>query len=111
MKKLLGIVVLGLLLSSNAYAKKIKLVCVDNEEDAVFNIKINTSNKTVIVDGRTESIKITEDEFVECNEKTNVPFILLGHVTKGKVVIDDEHYGFINEFKEKFDLALEKRLV
>ena len=63
MKKLLGIVVLGLLLSSNAYAKKIKLVCVDNEEDAVFNIKINTSNKTVIVDGRTESIKITEDEF------------------------------------------------
>ena len=52
-----------------------------------------------------------EDEFVECIEKTNVPFILLGHVTKGKVVIDDEHYGFINEFKEKFDLALEKRLV
>ena len=51
-----------------------------------------------------------EDEFIECIEKTNVPFILLGHVTKGKVVIDDEHYGFINEFKEKFDSALEKRL-
>ena len=51
-----------------------------------------------------------EDEFIECIEKTNVPFILLGHVTKGKVVIDDDHYGFINEFKEKFDSALEKRL-
>ena len=52
-----------------------------------------------------------EDEFIECIEKTNVPFILLGHVTKGKVVIDDEHYGFINEFKEKFDSALENRLL
>ena len=51
-----------------------------------------------------------EDEFIECVEQTSVPFILLGHVTKGKVVIDDEHYGFINEFKDKFDCALEKRL-
>ena len=52
-----------------------------------------------------------EDEFIECIEKTTVPFILLGHVTKGKVVIDDEHFGFITEFKEKFDSALENRLL
>jgi phosphoribosylformylglycinamidine synthase len=31
-------------------------------------------------------------------------------VTKGKFVVDDEHYGFCNEFKDIFDNALGQKL-
>jgi len=39
-----------------------------------------------------------------------VPYTLLGHVTKGKMCVDDEHYGFVDEIKELYDTALEKAL-
>jgi phosphoribosylformylglycinamidine synthase len=39
-----------------------------------------------------------------------VSYTLLGHVTKGKMMVDDEHYGFIAEAKEIFDNALGKKL-
>ena len=52
----------------------------------------------------------TEDEFLEFMMNTNVPFTLLGHVTKGKMVVDDEHYFFVNEIQEVYDNALGKRL-
>jgi len=52
----------------------------------------------------------TEDEFLDFMIECGVPFTLIGHVTKGKMVVDDKHYGFINEAKEKFDNALAKRL-
>jgi phosphoribosylformylglycinamidine synthase len=31
---------------------------------------------------------------------------LLGHVTKGKLQIDEQHYGFITEAKAIYDNAL-----
>ncbi len=51
-----------------------------------------------------------EDAFIEFMSTLDVPSTLLGHVTKGKLVIDGEHYGFIDEVKEKFNNALEIRL-
>ena len=30
---------------------------------------------------------------------SEIDFTLLGHVTKGKIQIDGEHFGFINETK------------
>lgn len=51
-----------------------------------------------------------EDEFLERMMKVNVSYTLLGHVTKGKMMIDDEHYGFINEAKTLFNQALAKHL-
>ena len=51
-----------------------------------------------------------EDDLIDFLLESKVPFILLGHVTKGKMVIDDQHFGFIDEAKNKFDTALEKRL-
>lgn len=51
-----------------------------------------------------------EDEFIEYLATIDVPSTLLGHVTKGKLVVDGEHFGFVNEAKELFDNALEKRL-
>lgn len=51
-----------------------------------------------------------EDEFIEFMMNQNVPYTLLGHVTKGKVCVDDEQWGFINEMKEVYDSALGKKL-
>lgn len=51
-----------------------------------------------------------EDEFLEFMMNSGVPFTLLGHVTKGKMVVDDEHFFFVDEIKEVYDNALAKRL-
>jgi len=48
-----------------------------------------------------------EDDFIEEMMKQKVPYTLLGHVTKGKMCVDDEHYGFVNEIKDVYDNALE----
>jgi phosphoribosylformylglycinamidine synthase II len=47
-----------------------------------------------------------EDGFLEAMIKQSVPYTLLGHVTKGKICVDDEHYGFVDEMKDIFDNAL-----
>jgi phosphoribosylformylglycinamidine synthase len=49
-------------------------------------------------------------EFIERMAESNVSFTLLGHVTKGKLMIDDEHFGFIQEAKGLYDNALAKHL-
>jgi len=51
-----------------------------------------------------------EDAFIEHMMNQKVPYTLLGHVTKGKMCVDDEHYGFVDEIKELYDTALEKAL-
>lgn len=35
-----------------------------------------------------------EEDFIERMMKSEISFTLLGHVTQGKMVVDDEHYGF-----------------
>jgi phosphoribosylformylglycinamidine synthase II len=52
----------------------------------------------------------SEDEFIERMAESNVSFTLLGHVTKGKMMIDDEHFGFIQEAKALYDNALAKHI-
>jgi phosphoribosylformylglycinamidine (FGAM) synthase-like enzyme len=51
-----------------------------------------------------------EEDFIEYMIATGVNFTLLGHVTKGKFVVDDEHFGFCNEIKDIFDNALAQKL-
>lgn len=51
-----------------------------------------------------------EDEFLEAMMESGVSFTLLGHVTKGKMMIDDEHYGFITEAKKVYTEALGKQI-
>ncbi len=58
-------------------------------------------------------VSLSEDQeegFIEFMLTTGVNFTLLGHVTKGKFVIDDEHYGFCHEAKDIFDNALAMKL-
>ncbi len=52
-----------------------------------------------------------EAEFIEYMALQKVPFTLLGHVTKGKLVIDDTHYGFITEAKDVYDNALGNKIM
>ena len=51
-----------------------------------------------------------EEAFIEFMMSTNVTYTLLGHVTKGKFMIDEEHYGFCAEAKDIYDNALETYL-
>ncbi len=54
-------------------------------------------------------VSVTEEQvedFVEYMVATRVNITLLGHVTKGKLQIDEQHYGFIAEAKAIYDNAL-----
>jgi len=51
-----------------------------------------------------------EDDFLEKMMSSGRKFTLLGHVTKGKMMVDDEHFGFISEAKDIFYSALAKHL-
>ncbi|MGM0477751.1 MAG: phosphoribosylformylglycinamidine synthase subunit PurL [Bacteroidota bacterium] len=51
-----------------------------------------------------------EDAFIEFMMNQKVSYTLLGHVTQGKMVVDDEHFGFVQEAKEIYNNALGKRL-
>lgn len=54
-------------------------------------------------------VSVTEEQeeaFVEYMVSSGVNMTLLGHVTKGKLQIDEQHYGFITEAKAIYDNAL-----
>ena len=51
-----------------------------------------------------------EEDFIEFMMAASAPFTLLGHVTKGKLMVDDEHFGFVTEAKELFNNALGQRI-
>ena len=51
-----------------------------------------------------------EEAFIEFMMGTQIAYTLLGHVTKGKFMIDEEHYGFCHEAKDIYDNALETYL-
>ena len=51
-----------------------------------------------------------EDQFLDFTDEMGVNCTILGHVTKGKMHIDGEHFGFINEAKNTYDTSLEKRI-
>jgi phosphoribosylformylglycinamidine synthase len=56
-------------------------------------------------------VSVTEEQeemFLEYTVNSGVNITLLGHVTKGKMQIDEEHFGFITEAKHLFDTALGK---
>ena len=50
----------------------------------------------------------SEDAFLDLMKKSNVPFTLIGHVTKGEIRVDDRSFGELSEFKEIFDNSLAK---
>ena len=58
-------------------------------------------------------VTVTEEQeelFLEYMVETGVNLTLLGHVTKGKLQVDELPYGFISEAKDIYDNALAKHL-
>ena len=51
-----------------------------------------------------------EDQFIDEMKKSELPFTLLGHVTKGEIRIDELSYGHVSEFKDLYDHALSRHL-
>ena len=51
-----------------------------------------------------------EDAFLDTLKDINVPFVLLGHVTRGEIRVDDKVFGNIKEYKMLYDNALEDKL-
>ncbi len=51
-----------------------------------------------------------EDDFVDFMMNQKVPFITLGHVTKGELRIDDVSYGFIKDYTLLYHQAIEQIL-
>ena len=47
-----------------------------------------------------------EDDFLDLMRLSKVPFILLGHITKGKLMVDDEPFGFIDDAKAIYEGAI-----
>ncbi|MBL7984446.1 MAG: phosphoribosylformylglycinamidine synthase subunit PurL [Flavobacteriales bacterium] len=47
-----------------------------------------------------------ETDFLDLMRTSRVPFILLGHVTKGKLVVDDESFGFIADAAKAYNSAI-----
>ena len=50
------------------------------------------------------------DDFVDFITQGPVEITALGHVTQGKMLIDEEHFGFIKEAKEVYNNAIAKYL-
>ncbi len=52
-----------------------------------------------------------QDRLLDVIEEFDVPIVLLGHVTKGKIMVDNTHFGFCEEWRNTFDNALEEELM
>jgi len=50
----------------------------------------------------------SEIEFLDLMQASRVPCILLGHVTKGKLMVDDEPFGFIEDARKVYEGAIPK---
>ncbi len=51
-----------------------------------------------------------EEEFLDMITLTGIPCCTIGSVTKGKVLIDDENFGNIKDYKNKYDNSISKRM-
>ena len=51
-----------------------------------------------------------EDAFLDILNTRKTPFMLLGHVTKGRIVIDDRNFGKIQDYKVIYDQSLSNDL-
>ena len=52
-----------------------------------------------------------EDAFLDVLKDSTSPFMLLGHVTKGRIAVDDRDFGNIEEYKQIYNSSLSDRLV
>ena len=51
-----------------------------------------------------------EDDFLDVLKDNKTPFMLLGHVTKGRIAVDDKNFGKIDEYKTIYNNSLADKL-
>jgi phosphoribosylformylglycinamidine synthase len=51
-----------------------------------------------------------EDDFLDMVGDMNVPVILLGHVTKGRITIDEENFGFIEDYRHLYEDSIAEEM-
>jgi len=51
-----------------------------------------------------------ENKFIEFMLKLRFPFSAIGHVTKGKCVVDDKHFGMIEEWKKIYENSIGEKM-
>lgn len=49
-----------------------------------------------------------EQDFIDMMIDNNIPFSIVGHVTKGEIRVDDISFGYIIDIKEKYENAIGK---
>jgi phosphoribosylformylglycinamidine synthase len=88
------------------------------QKELGFHIETDSDIRTdAFLFGEAQSrvvVTVTEeqnDAFVDFMSKQKTPFTLLGHVTKGKIVIDDMHWGFIQDIKKRYENALGDKII
>ena len=52
-----------------------------------------------------------EDAFLDALKDSKTPFMLLGHVTQGKLVVDDKDFGKVADYKEIYNNSLAEKLM
>ena len=52
-----------------------------------------------------------EDAFLDALKGSKTPFMLLGHVTRGEIRIDDTNFGKVAEYKEIYNNSLAEKLM
>ena len=52
-----------------------------------------------------------EDSFLDALKDSKTPFMLLGHVTQGKLVVDDKDFGMIADYKGIYNNSLAEKLM
>ena len=52
-----------------------------------------------------------EDAFLDALKDSKTPFMLLGHVTQGKLVVDDKDFGNVANYKEIYNNSLGEKLM
>ncbi|MEY3398455.1 MAG: hypothetical protein RL220_1049, partial [Bacteroidota bacterium] len=52
-----------------------------------------------------------EDDFIDFLGESGVEVMLLGHVTKGRITIDEENFGYIDDYKAIYDHAIGQEMV
>jgi phosphoribosylformylglycinamidine synthase len=52
-----------------------------------------------------------EDTFLDALKTSKTPFMLLGHVTQGRVVVDDINFGNVKEYKTIYNNSLAEKLM
>jgi len=51
-----------------------------------------------------------EDAFLDALQGSTTPFMLLGHVTQGRIVVDDKNFGMVEEYKTIYNNSLAEKL-